>query len=136
VVATFRLLFGVLQRRSSSVQEQRKAIAGRRGVDAAPRAESAGVQPCPIAAHIRFGALRPPGDKSAERLRQMDALRSTPKQVEDKLTAEINQGRDRTAPGLFRQRVVIQRAEAFGDNIKAETGTKKIGDRTAGFKAE
>jgi len=31
---------------------------------------------------------------------------------------------------------VIQRAEAFGDNIKAETGTKKRGDRTAGFKAE
>ena len=63
----------------------------------------------PIVAHIRFGALRTPGDKSAERLRQMDALRSTPKQVEDKLTPEINLSRDGTAPGLFRQRVVIQR---------------------------
>ena len=90
----------------------------------------------PIVAHIRFGALRAPGDKSAERLRQMDAPRSTPTQVEDKLAAEINLSRDGTAPGLIRQRVVIQRAEAFGDNIKAETGTKKRGDRTAGFKAE
>jgi hypothetical protein len=77
-----------------------------------------------IVAHIRSSASRAPGDKSAERLRQMDALKSTPKQVEGKLTAEINLGRDGTAPGLFRQRVVIQTAKAFGDNIKAETETQ------------